>query len=312
MEQGVTGSLCIAIAAKGRVDVIPCLQALSANIADNEITIHIAHDQELPLESIHQTLARNPSNDNAPRFRAPKLLTTRCPDSTSILKLWGAALANTSARYAAVLDAHCPPTQQWLAAVVENMQQEKPAFYGSVEPGWELRDRNIIGYLTEYSQFKAPIDCDTEFPGNNIVFKTELLESAASLRKEGFFKTFMLWKLTREHNDQPLYCDNMPIIYKKEFNFRHYIKRRRDHGRCFGATRLKQDQQPARWLCIAFTPFLFLLRTIRIFQWSKNKPDIFKACFFHLPTIIISELAWSWGEFLGYSFGDNGCCQHLD
>ena len=307
MDRADADSLCIAIAAKGHVDILPCLQALSANIDHKEIIIHIAHDQELSLESIQQTLARSPSNGNTPR-----LLTTRCPDSTSILKLWGAALANTTTCYAAVLDADCPPTRQWLAGVMENIQHEKPAFYGSVEPGWELHDRNMIGYLTEYSQFKAPIDCDTEFPGNNIVFRTELLESAASLREEGFFKTFMLWKLAREHNDQPLYCDNMPVTYKKQFHFRHYIKRRRDHGRCFGATRLKQEQQPARWLCIAFTPFLFVLRTTRIFQWSKNKPEILKAFFFHLPTIIISELAWSWGEFLGYSFGDNGCCQHLD
>jgi hypothetical protein len=307
-------SLCIAIATKGNVDIAPCLKALSQDIEDIalSITIHIAHDQDLELEIIQQLFPTCSLNSNTQTDTSLQIITTRCPDLTSILRLWGIALANTTEQYAAVIDASCPPSTGWLSIVAENVQKDIPVFYGSVEPGWNLNNVNIIGYIIEYSQFKSPIQCNNEYPGNNIIFKTSLLESKEELINDGFFKTFMLWKLEHEHNEKPQYFDNMAVFYFKTFQFLHYMKRRRDHGRCFGALRLKQEHQPPRWACIAFTPFLFLLRTARIYKWIKQKPELVKAYFRYISTIISSELAWSYGEFLGYSFGDNGACQHLD
>lgn len=307
-------ALCIAIAAKGNVNIAPCLAALTDGISKIElsIVIHIVHDQNLDLDTIQQLFPSITIDEETQANKKLKIRTTRCPEHTSILKLWGTALASTDSQYAAVIDASCPPSKTWLATVAENIHKELPVFYGSVEPGWNLNDKNIIGYLIEYSQFKSPVECDKEYPGNNIIFKTSFLESRAELINDGFFKTFMLWKLEHEHHEKPYYVENMAVFYCKTFRFLHYMKRRRDHGRCFGASRLKQEHQPPRWVCIAFTPFLFLLRTARIHQWIKQKPELVKVYFRYIVTIISSEVAWSFGEFLGYSFGDKGACQHLD
>lgn len=318
MTSTKSASVQIAIAAKGKSDVKACLDALSQNSLHGlEVTVHIAHDQELDLGSIiHGYSCYTPVNnadqsdlEDAPRI---KIKATRCPESSSILKLWGMALADASAQYVAVLDSNCPPSKDWLSTVAENIGLSIPVFYGSVEPGWPLSSRHIIGYLIEYAQFKSPVECDSEFPGNNIVFKAELLGARQALINEGFFKTFMLWKLKQTHNMHPVYCQNMPVLYCKQFNAAHYLIRRKEHGRCFGACRHKQDKQPPRWLCILFTPALFLLRIIRIYRWQASKPQLLKAFLRFFPIIIISELAWSYGEFLGYSFGENGACRHLD
>jgi hypothetical protein len=314
MNEVKSASIHIAIAAKGETDITPCLDALFQDNKglDIAVTIHIAHDQDLDIIAALQPYSCFTQVDSVGDASLIKVESTRTPNSTSILKLWGAALANASTQYVAVIDSNCPPAKGWLSAVSENIKKVIPVFYGSVEPGWPLNDRHIIGYLIEYAQFKSPIECDSEFPGNNLVFKTELLGPKQELINEGFFKTFMLWKLKEEHNTSPVYCKNMPVFYYKKFKFLYYIKRRKEHGRCFGGCRLKQNHQPPRWACIIFTPFLFLLRTVRIYNWLKPQPLLLKAFLRFLPIIISSELAWSYGEFLGYSFGEKGACSHLD
>ena len=312
-------SLHIAIAAKGDGDIWRCVEPLLRDYQHNiSLYLHIATDRDLDPNKIltyhpRLLLSEDPelfSSADAEHKIALQL--TRCPDNTSILKLWGIALANAKSEYVAVLDCHCPPATQWLLTVISHIEKSPPVFYGSVEPGWALSDRRIVGYLIEYAQFKSPIDCDSEFPGNNIVFKTTLLGKRDQLVEKGFFKTFMLWQLRERNNTSPIYCDNMPVNYRKTFQLKKYLQRRILHGRCFAACRTDLANQPPRWACILFTPFLFLLRSFRIFQWLKRKPQLLRAFYRFLPVIVISEIAWSYGEFMGYSFGERGACQHLD
>lgn len=257
---------------------------------------------------------------------------THHKEPVSILKLWGQALADiadqqlaenlatkhlhpndqNTINYAAVIDTHCPIKAGWLNHVLLQARNGHAVFYGPVEPGWPLNNSNIIGYLIEYAQFKSPVTCDSEFPGNNIIFRTELLGNRDELRRQGFFKTFLLWRLKKEQRTEPVYSEEIPVYYQKNFQLTHYLKRRLTHGRCFAGCRLKQENQPHRLLCIAFTPALFILRTFRIYQWVKPKNDLKKAFFRYAPQIIASEVAWSIGEFLGYSFGEKDSCENLD
>lgn len=312
-------SIHIAIAAKGIADLQPCLDALVAKGNCNlKVTVHIAHDEPLDINTVirHDScfIQSSPGNQAEDLNDGSHIYieTIQCPKSTSILKLWGIALGTARAQYVAVLDSNCPPSSSWLSVVAKHINQSIPVFYGSVEPGWSLKSNHIIGYLIEYAQFKSPIECASEFPGNNIVFKASLLGPKHELINKGFFKTFMLWKLQNTSNTTPIYCEDMPVIYGKRFRFTHYMKRRQQHGRCFAACRLKQDNQPPRWACACFTPFLFLLRTLRIYRWLKPKPRLFKAFLWFSPIVICSEIMWSYGEFLGYTFGENDACQNLD
>lgn len=313
MSERSLPSLHIAIAAKGACDLTACLDALAAGSRDTKLatTIHIVHDQPVDISRHIRGNHRFSVNADAMAEGLIHVQTTRCPESTSILKLWGNAIANATADYIAVIDSNCPPADDWLVTVARCIEQDVPLFYGSVEPGWALDSQDSIGYLIEYAQFKSPVDCESEFPGNNIVFKAELLGPREALVNEGFFKTFMLWRL-KERNTLPVYCDGMSVNYRKKFKFFHYMRRRMLHGRCFGGCRLKQRNQPSRMVCILFTPALFLLRTLRIYGWIKAKPELVKAFVRYLPIILCSEIFWSYGEFLGYSFGEGEACQYLD
>lgn len=292
-------SLTLAVAAKGDCQPQAFFDALrAAGMLDTpEVEVIVAHDEAWPMPG---TL---PSN----------VRLCACPHGVSILKLWGMAMAQATQDFVAALDIRCPPQAAWWARVRQEIERGTALFFGPVDPGWDGRDARITGYIAEYVQFHGPLAADLgEAPGNNIVCRRDLLEAPDKLAAEGFFKTFMIWKLAREQQLAPRMFDDMVVVYHKPFAMGHYAKRRYVHGRCFAACRFDNPGQPPRLLCLAFTPLLPLLRVWRIYRAVALHDDMRRAFFWQLPRLVLSELAWSAGEFMGYAFGGRGYCGRLD
>lgn len=293
-------ALSLAVAAKGECDPRLFLEALEKEgvLSAANVDVHIAHDATWPIE---------PANMPANVSLHP------CSLNTSILKLWGEALARSMGRYVAVLDINCPPAPGWLNSVLAEIGKGNKLFFGPVDSGWEKNDRRIVGYLVEYAQFASPLTAELdEVPGNNIVCERSLLDDVSKLQSEGFFKTFMVWRLAAEQQLLPGRLDDMVVSYRKPFQCGHYIKRRYIHGRCFGATRHDNADQPSRLLCLGFSVVLPLVRTWRIYKVVRNHGDLRRAFYRFILLIISSECAWSAGEFSGYAFGGRDCCNKLD
>lgn len=292
-------SLTLAVAAKGDCHPQAFFDALAtAGVLDiPEVEIIVAHDETWPVQ------AALPGN----------VRMCACPQGTSILKLLGIAMAQATQAYVAALDMHCPPQPEWWARARQEIERGTPLFFGPVDPGWGGRDSRITGYLAEYVQFHSPLAADLdEVPGNNIVCRRELLEAPDRLAAEGFFKTFMIWKLAREQQLAPRMFDDMVVVYRKPFAMGYYAKRRYVHGRCFAATRFDNPGQPPRLACLVFTPALPLLRVWRIYRAVARQDTMRRAFFWQLPRLAWSEMAWSAGEFMGYAFGGRGYCERLD
>lgn len=292
-------SLTLAVAAKGDCHPQAFFDALGATgVLDiPEVEIIVAHDETWPM---HATLPRN-------------VRLCACPRGTSSLKLWGIAMAQATQDYVAALDIRCPPQAAWWSRARQEIARGTPLFFGPVDPGWDGRDVRITGYIAEYVQFHSPLTADLgEAPGNNIVCRRDLLAAPDKLAAEGFFKTFMIWKLAREQQLAPRIFDDMVVVYRKPFAMGHYAKRRYIHGRCFAACRFDNPGQPPRLLCLAFTPALPLLRLWRVYRAVARHDDMRRAFFWQLPRLALSELAWSAGEFMGYAFGGRDYCGRLD
>jgi hypothetical protein len=54
------------------------------------------------------------------------------------------------------------------------------------------------------------------------------------------------------------------------------------------------------------------LRCWRIWRNSRRHANLRAAWRRQLHWIAISEIAWSWGEFIGYAFGAGKACAELD
>lgn len=292
--------LSIAVAAKGACRPRQFFEALVADgiTGAEHVDVHIAHDESWPEDA-----------DGLP----DNVHLHACPSGTSILKLWGLALARSDGVYVAVLDIHCPPAPGWLNSANRGMEQESPLFFGPVDPGWNRDDAEIVGYLAEYAQFRSPLAVELdEVPGNNLVCLRNLLDAPARLESSGFFKTFMIWRLDSERGMVPLRHDDMIVTYRKPFAYGHYMARRFIHGRCFGATRHDNANQPPRLVCLVFTLFLPILRSLRIYRAVSRHGELKGAFYRHLHLVLQSEIAWSAGEFVGYALGGRSYCDKLD
>ena len=104
----------------------------------------------------------------------------------------------------------------------------------------------------------------------------------------------------------------MAVLHRKPFALGPYLRRRLAHGRCFGAMRHGNPQQPPKVLCIASTPLLPALRCARIYRAARRDPVLRQGFVRQLPRLVLSEVAWSLGELLGYLRGDGGACARLD
>ena len=293
-------SISLCVVAKGRHDPGPFLTALRAEdfrVGAN-VDVHLAHDEPLPDPEALETAGWH---------------LHRCPEDTSILRLWGAAIAESRQRFVATLDIECPPDSGWWANLLRELRSGKRVLTGPVAPGWRPSEWMIVGYLVEYAQFHRPYHPAVhEVPGINFVCERVLLDTNDVLRQRGWFKTFTLWRLAREQHIVAARCDEMQVIYRRELELRTFLRRRYLHGRCFGAYRHHQPGQPPRWACTLFAPALPILRCARIWRAAARHADLRRAYWRQLHWVVLSELAWSWGEFLGYLLGAGDACERLD
>jgi hypothetical protein len=293
-------SISLCVAAKGRRDPAPFLEALLAQSfrVDGNVDVHLAHDAPLP--------------DSAPLEAAGWRL-HRCPEGTSILRLWGTAIAASTQRFVATLDVECPPDAGWWHGVLRALGAGSPVFTGPVAPGWRPSEWMIVGYLVEYAQFHRPHHPAVhEVPGINFVCERALLDSSDALRRRGFFKTFTLWRLARDRNIAVKRCDDMQVVFRRRLAAKSFLRRRYLHGRCFAACRHEQPDQPPRWACVLFAPALPGLKCWRIWRAARRHRDLHRAYWRQLHWVVLSEVAWSWGELVGYVAGAGDSCARLD
>lgn len=225
-----------------------------------------------------------------------------CPVGTPLFQLYGRALAETDSLYVGLLDADCPPAPGWLDAVLREARAGKNVLYGPVDPGWPADDPRIVGYLVEYAQFQSPLDQALgEYPGNNIAFRRELLETAPP-DHSGFQKTFFLRRLESESGIRPEACEDMVVIHRKAYPWRHYLRRRLHHGRLYGSSHARTIGG-RRFLYAAGTPILPAIRYWRILRAAQRHPDLRNAVVRFSGRVLASELAWSVGEWQGYMLG---------
>ncbi|MEO8567354.1 MAG: hypothetical protein ABI541_13290 [Betaproteobacteria bacterium] len=293
-------SVSLCVAAKGRCDPLGFLDALLADgfIIDASHDVHIAHDGDLP--AVDALLSAG-------------VRLHRRPKGTSILRLWGWTIAMSNHPTVAVLDVSCPPAAGWWDGVQRALRAGERIFSGPVVSGWRADQREIVGYLVDYAQFDPPLDPSVrEVPGINFICDRSLLDPEATLVDRGLFKTFTLWRLERERHIVTARHDEVRVVYHRPLHPGAFLRRRYRHGRCFAARRFDSAGQPNRAACILGSPILPCLRCWRIWRVARRHASLRAAWWRQLHWIALSEIAWSWGEFIGYSIGAGNACDELD
>ena len=228
-----------------------------------------------------------------------------------LFQLWAAAIQHASGTYLAVVDARCPPAAGWLLAARRAVDESVPAFFGPVSPDEAGGDNVMVEYTLEYGQFARPVDANLqEVPGNNFVFRRDLLDAEALAGSE-FHKVFFVARLQRR-GTAPRYRDDLEVTYHKRYDRNHYLRRRLAHGRTYAATRMRSAGRLSRLARMLTCPAVPWLRLARVVSAVGRKPTLRSALMRHPIYALAAEVAWSLGELLGYSSGTPGLARHVD
>ena len=245
-----------------------------------------------------------------PPLYAPDAEVVCCAGAT-LFQLWAKAIAQARGTHVAIVDARCPPSAGWLRAAREAVAQGLAAFFGPVSYGGADDDRARVEYVLEYGQFARPLAVGLrEVPGNNLVFRRDLLDAQA-VRGGEFHKVFFVASLRRS-GVVPAYRDDLEVLYAKRYPRVHYLRRRLAHGRTYAALRSAQVSMAQRLLRMLTSPVLPLLRLGRIAAAVSGKPGLGAVLLRRPIHALAAETAWSLGECAGYVSGQPGSSVHLD
>lgn len=245
-----------------------------------------------------------------PTLNAAGVDLLRC-EGMHLFQLWAAAIGRASGHYLAVVDARCPPAAGWLPAARRAVDEAMPAFFGPVTPDRSGGEQALVEYVLEYGQFARPVHPQLhEVPGNNFVFRRDLLDPQA-LEGAQFHKVFFVERL-QQRGLAPRYRDDLEVTYRKRYRRAHYLQRRLAHGRTYAALRVQGAGALRRLLRVLTCPAVPWLRLGRVVAAVAGKPTLRSILFRHPIYALAAESAWSLGELLGYSSGKQGPAHHVD
>ena len=276
--------LALAFATKGPWDPHRLLQDVRNAGAGSSSEIHVACEAE-----------------HAPDGAPPGLVVHPRPNA-SLFELWGAAIADTSADWVAILHADATPAQGWFAAMQRAIESEgwSDGYWGPVEPAFGPSDKRMIGYLTEYCQFHRPLDrALKEVPGNNLVLRR---------RRAGISEDFSKTRLLQQ-GLSPRCVDDAVVLYARPFHFGNYCGRRFRHGRAYAAARMPRL---SRFVAVPMTALLPFLRTARVLRHAWRHELLRGPGLRWLPAVFAAEICWSAGELAGYLTYRSGEVSALD
>jgi len=234
-------------------------------------------------------------------------------DGGSLPILHGLGIAASRGRLVALTEAHCTFPPDWATlAIAAHGRSDAAAIGGAVEPGASLRAPDWALYFCDYGQFLPPLTAGPtrDLPGNNVVFRRDVLDRAPEAGRVGFWKTFYCLQLADEGH--LLLADpSLVVSYHRRLSPAGIVRRRFVHGRCFGAMRARRSSRARRVLFALAgpaVPWLMLARLVRR-AWPKRR--FRRQLLGTMPLALLCLFVWAVGEWMGNLFGAGCSCSEL-
>jgi hypothetical protein len=235
------------------------------------------------------------------------------PDGYSIPLLHGIGMSAASAPLVTITEGHCTFSENWMAAAL-NAHQSSPdtsAIGGSVLPGNSLGSLNTALFLCDYAQFLPPLQraSTADLPGNNIVFKREVLPQPTEL-KSGFWKTFFCKQLEKDGKKLEIE-PAMIVYYNRKLAAGEIAVRRYHHGRCFGGMRSNMISINKRCLIFLTGAALPAMLSWKLTSRCRGKGEYLNQLVACAPAAFLCLSMWALGEWIGNLAGPGHSCELL-
>jgi len=219
-------------------------------------------------------------------------------------ELRGIGIRHARAPLVALLEDHGHAGARWCAALVKEHEQPYAAVGGAMENGVD-RPLNWAVYFGDFGRYQNPVPRgpSATVSDANVCYKRAALERVADAWAESYSEARVHAALAERGETLALSPDVIVYQHRLDLRLGPALEERRVWGRSFAAARAEHMTLLCRAVYAALTPALpaaLLARQCRnIVRTKRNLGAFAKA----LPLTALLDLAWSWGEFLGYVTG---------
>jgi glycosyltransferase involved in cell wall biosynthesis len=267
-------------------------------------------NQSFPLCSEVIVLERS-GDDTASRISKAYPWVSVIPVSIreSIPRLRSMGIRIARADIVVTTDDHCVFDADWFSRIHDShLRYPDAVIGGSVENGSCERLTDWAAYFCDYGKFMRPLTpgASTDLPGSNVSYKKKILEDLCSdMLAVGVWENRLYERLLA--GGKTLRLDPSIVAYHiKTFEFYEFILQRYYFGRSYAAHRFGPALLLIRMWYLAISLFLPPLLIWRYAKCCFSRKRFRIKFLKTLPLQIIFAVAWSFGEFMGYAFGDGG------
>ena len=291
----------------------PALSIVIASVNGHEYIAQCLDSLEKQrAREIVEVIVLEASEDDAAKRIAREYTWAKvCPVSPPlpIPKLRSMGIRQAQADIVVTTEDHCVVDDDWYERILEAHRiYPHPAIGGAIENGSRERLIDWAAYFCDYGNFMRPFPTgpSADLPGSNVSYKKKILEDVCGdLLDAGVWENRLYQRLLA--TGMTLRIDPSIVAYHiKTFNFSKFILQRYYFGRSYAAYRFARDLLLKRMWYLAISLFL---PPILVWRYAKCcfSRKRFRIKFIKtLPLQIIFAVAWSFGEFMGYAFGDGG------
>ena len=293
-------SVIVAVIEGGSSAMKSCLEALESQSVDVSMECLVPFDSR--LDSLPELEDRFPWA----RFVDARdvVVAEEHGDSSrehhDILRAIGLNMA--SGRIVALLEDHGIPSPQWCREVLaSHANSDAAAIGGAVENGVD-KLLNWAVYYCDFGRYQNPVPSGpVEFlSDSNVSYKREPLWTVKHLWDNAFHETSVNWELKRAGNRLELNPQMVVHQTRRTLRFLPALRERFVWGRSFAGTRALEISNAQRAIFAGFSFLLPAVLTSRIVAEGLRKRRHAGKLIASLPIVIVLEIFWSIGEFVGY------------
>jgi hypothetical protein len=267
-----------------------CLGSLVRKRTDRDIEIIVVDSS---IDGTAEIVAEQYSN----------LTLIRAAKGLLVPHLWGIGAQRASAPLVAFTTAQCIPDSEWVVSMLREFQDhpEFVGFGGAIEPPRQGSSKDWAAYFSRYSAFMPPVLAGPgqDIPGDNAVYKREVLDKYWTERNQGFWET-LFHRSLRQSGLSIAMSSLLSVEMGNVGNPFEYSRVRKEHGRHYGSTR-PETSALQRAMRIVAAPVLIPYLVARIGRRvASTRRDLMVKYYASLPWLIVFTTAWSIGEVSGY------------
>jgi hypothetical protein len=222
----------------------------------------------------------------------------------SVPDLRRAGIAQTTAKYVAIIEEHCQAREDWIATVLKCTEEPVGALGGVVEDANYNRLTDWAVYFTEYNSYMPPVEetAGTDICAANCVYDRELLLKHLPPEGSGYWEAGLNNKLLAAGASFRVEPE-LVVYHTGPFGLTYYLHQRYLFSRAFAGTRRESVSTAFRagYLLLApvLIPLLWFRTASRVFKKRQHIGKFISVT----PHMVPITATYVFGEWIGFLFG---------